>query len=158
MMKTLTLRLLILGGLGLAAAQAKAQTTSTPKPVAEFTGAVANKAEYKVIYQLDNQNPELIKMTLRNMLNALEDPRLKGKLKMELIAYGGGTDVYFKTQPYEPELQALRKQGVLLAQCLNTMKKRNLSKDALFDFVSYVPTGNGELIIRQAQGWAVVHP
>ena len=25
-------------------------------------------------------------------------------------------------------------------------------------YISIVPTGNGELIIRQAAGWALVHP
>ncbi|GAB3843102.1 DsrE family protein [Hymenobacter jeollabukensis] len=137
---------------------ALAQTPAAGKPAAEFTGAVADKAEYKVVYQLDSDDPKLIKQTLRNMKNALEDPRLKGKLQMELVAYGGGTDVYRKAQPYEAELKALQQQGVLLAQCLNTMKERKISKDELFPFVSYVPTGNGELIIRQAQGWAIVHP
>ena len=66
--------------------------------------------------------------------------------------------VFRKDQPYEPELQALKAQGVLLSQCLNTMKERSISKEDLFPFISYVPTGNGELIIRQAQGWSLVHP
>ena len=38
------------------------------------------------------------------------------------------------------------------------MKERNISKEELFPFIAYVPTGNGELIIRQAQGWSLVHP
>lgn len=139
-------------------ATSHAQTTVPGKSAAEYTGAVADKAEYKVVYQLDSDDPKLIKQTLKNMKNALEDPRLKGKLQMELVAYGGGTDVYRKTQPYEADLQALRDKGVIMAQCLNTMKQRNISKEELFPFVSYVPTGNGELIIRQAQGWAIVHP
>ncbi|MBT9395107.1 DsrE family protein [Hymenobacter sp. NST-14] len=123
-----------------------------------FAGATADKSHYHVVYQLDSDDPKLIKMTLRNMKNALEDPRLKGKLQMELVAYAGGTNVFRKDQPYEPELQALKAQGVILAQCLNTLRERNISKEDLFPFVSYVPTGNGELIIRQAQGWALVHP
>jgi hypothetical protein len=28
----------------------------------------------------------------------------------------------------------------------------------LFPFVAIIPSGNGELIIRQAQGWSLVHP
>ena len=110
------------------------------------------------MYQLDSDDPKLIRMTLRNMKNALEDPRLKGKLQMELVAYGGGTDVFRKAQPYEPELLALKEKGVIMAQCLNTMKERSISKEELFPFIFYVPTGNGELIIRQTQGWAIVHP
>ena len=33
-----------------------------------------------------------------------------------------------------------------------------MSKDELLPLISYVPSGNGELIIRQAQGWSLVHP
>ena len=131
---------------------------TTAAVATEFTGAVADQASYKVVYQLDSDDPKLIKMTLRNMKNALEDPRLKGKLQMELVAFAGGVTVFRKDQPYEPELQALKAKGVILAQCLNTIKERNISKEELFPFISYVPTGNGELIIRQAQGWALVHP
>ena len=121
-------------------------------------GGNADQAAYKVVYQLDSDDHKLIKTTLRNMKNALEAPRLKGKLQMKLVAYGGGTDVFRKAQPYEPELLALKEKGVVLAQCLNTMKERNISKEELCPFISYVPTGNGELIIRQTQGWAIVHP
>ncbi|NVO33283.1 DsrE family protein [Hymenobacter lapidiphilus] len=96
-------------------------------------------------------------MTLQNMRNALDDPRLKGRLQMQLVAYGG-TDVFRKAQPYKAELKALQQQGVIMAQCLNTMKERKISKDELFPFIGYVPTGNGELIIWQAQGWAIIHP
>ena len=131
---------------------------TAPAPAPEFTGAVADKAAYKVVYQLDSDDPKLIKMTLRNMRNALEDPRLKGKLQMELVAFAGGVTVFRKDQPYEAELLTLKEKGVILAQCLNTIKERNISKEELFPFISYVPTGNGELIIRQAQGWALVHP
>ena len=141
-------------------------TAQTGKPSADqaafqkgtFTGATADKSHYHVVYQLDSDDPRLIKMTLRNLKNALDDPRLKGKLQAELVAYAGGVTVFRKDQPYEAELLALKAQGVILAECLNTMKERNISKDELFPFISYVPTGNGELIIRQAQGWAIVHP
>ncbi|MCR5890827.1 DsrE family protein [Hymenobacter sp. J193] len=92
------------------------------------------------------------------MKNALADPRLQGKLQLELVVFGGGVDVFRKSQPYEAELRALQQQGVLLAQGQNTMKERQISPDELFAFIAYVPTGNGELIIRQQQGWALVHP
>ena len=91
-------------------------------------------------------------------MNALEDPRLKGKLQAELVVHGGGVAVFKKTNPYESQVKALQAKGVILAECENTLRERNISKDELFDFISFVPSGNGEIIIRQQQGWAVVHP
>ena len=124
----------------------------------DYHGAVADAKSYKVIYFINDSNANRIKATLRNIKNALEDPRLKGKLEVELVVFGDGVEVFKKVNHYDTLLTALQKKGVLLAECLNTMKEREINKDELWDFISFVPTGNGELIIRQAQGWAVVHP
>ena len=77
---------------------------------------------------------------------------------MELVVFGDGVEVFNKVNHYDTLLTALQKKGVLLAEFLNTMKERKISKDELWDFISFVASGNGEVIIRQAQGWAVVHP
>ncbi|HEX8531799.1 MAG TPA: DsrE family protein [Cytophagales bacterium] len=123
-----------------------------------FHGAKADKPFYYAIYQLDSADPKLIAQTLSNMRNAMQDTRLKGKLRLELIAFSDGVAVYQKDHPYEKELLALRENGVILAQCNNTLQERKIAKETLFPFVAIVPSGNGELIIRQAQGWSLVHP
>ena len=123
-----------------------------------FQGAAADQAHYAVTYQLDSDDPKLIQQTLRNIGNALADERLKGKLTVELVAFGNGVAVFRKDQPYAAQLAALKQQGVILAQCQNTMREKKISKDELLPIISYVPSGTGELIIRQAQGWALVHP
>ncbi len=123
-----------------------------------FNGATANLKSYKAIYYLNDSSDKIIKGTLRNIKNAMEDPRLKGKLEVELVAFGDGVEVFKKTNNYDTLLTALQSKGVLLAQCLNTMKERKIDKSELWNFIGYVPTGNGEVIIRQAQGWTVVHP
>lgn len=124
----------------------------------DFHGAVADQDSYKVIYQLNSDDDKVIKGTLRNIMNALDDPRLKGKLEVELVAHSGGVAVFMKSNPYEAQLKALQDRGVILAECENTMRERKIERSQLFDFISYVPSGNGELIIRQQQGWAVIHP
>ena len=158
-------------------AQAQAQTTPmppapapAPAPVltppnavfaakaATYTGAPAPKSHYRAVYQLDSSDPKLINQTLHNMQNALEDPRLKGKLELELVVFSGGTVVFKKDQPYEADVLALQQAGVILAQCANSMKAYKLTKDDMLPYISVVPTGNGELIIRQTAGWVLVHP
>ena len=122
------------------------------------SGATADQAHYNAVYQLDSDDPKLIQQTLRNINNALEDARLKGKITIELVAFGNGTALFRKDQPYEAPLTALKAKGVILSQCLNTLKEKKISKDELLPLIAYVPSGNGELIIRQAQGWSLVHP
>jgi intracellular sulfur oxidation DsrE/DsrF family protein len=131
------------------------QKQTDPK---SFHGAVATAKHYKAVYQLNTDDDKKIMGTLKNISNALEDPRLKGKLELELVVHGGGVAAFKKGSAYEQQLLALQKAGVILAECENTLRERNISKDELFDFISFVPSGNGELIIRQQQGWAIIHP
>lgn len=123
-----------------------------------FTGARATLSSYKALYVLNNGDEKKITGTLRNIKNAMEDPRLKGKLQVELIVFGDGVKVYKKTGPFESRLKDLQQKGVILAQCENTLRERKIDKSTLFPFISYVPSGNGEIIIRHYQGWAVIHP
>lgn len=134
------------------------KTASAQTDPAAFTGATAKLKHYDALYILNSNDDKKIKGTLRNIDNALEDVRLKGKLHVELIAFGDGVAVYMKSGPYEQALKDLQAKGVVLAQCSNTIKERKIDKNDLFPFVSYVPSGNGEIIIRQYEGWAVVHP
>lgn len=132
---------------------AKSQATKKP-----FTGAEATLKNYKALYELNSSDTKTITATLRNINNALEDPRLKGKLEVELIAFGDGLAVYEKSNSFKETLEALQAKGVILAACQNTIRERHIDKNDLFPFISFVPSGNGEIIIRQYQGWAVVHP
>lgn len=144
---------LILVVLAILAKPAIAQQLAAP-----FTGAKASLKNYKALYVLNNGAEKKISGTLRNIKNALEDPRLKGKLEIELIVFGDGVKVYEKTGPFEHTLKDLQAKGVILAQCENTINERHIDKSTLFPFISYVPSANGEIIIRQYQGWAIVHP
>jgi len=123
-----------------------------------FAGATAKLKHYNALYILNSGDEKKIKATLRNIDNAIEDPRLKGKLHVELVAFGDGVAVYMKSNDYEEALKKLQEKGVILAQCSNTIKERKIDKANLFPFIFYVPSGNGEIILRQYEGWATVHP
>ena len=136
----------------------KTQTNKALTNNRQFTGAVADKKEYKAIYQLDSNDPKIIQKAFRNINNALNDARLQGKLKIELVAFSGGTEALLKNSKYENELKDLVLKGVIIVQCNNSLKERDLDREQLFDFIGIVPSGNGELIIRQADGWSVIKP
>lgn len=136
-------------------AQAKEDALQKNK---EFTGAKATLKQYHAIYQLDENNPAIFTKTIRNINNALDDPRLAGKLKIELIAYSGGTAINLKESKYGDQLKQLVERGVIVAQCHNSLVEQKISPDQIYDFIAIVPSGNGELILRQAEGWAIVKP
>lgn len=123
-----------------------------------FTGATAKLKHYNALYILNSSDEKKISSTLRNINNALEDPRLKGKLHVELVVFGDGVAVFMKNSAYEQTLKNLQAKGVILAQCNNTLIERKIDKADLFPFISFVPSGNGEIIIRHYDGWATIHP
>ena len=123
-----------------------------------FDGAKANLKHYNALYVINSIDVKRNTSTLRNIKNALEDPRLKNKLTVELVVFGDGVTVFQKDGPFEETLKSLKEKGVILAQCENTLRERHIDKETLFPFINFVPSGNGEIIIRHYQGWAVVHP
>lgn len=132
--------------------------TASAQSNADFKGAVASLPHYKALYFVDDTASAKIGMTLRNINNAIEDPRLKGKVEVELVAFAGGYTMFLKSGKYGSQLLALQKKGVVLAECENTLRERKIDKATLFDFIGYVPSGNGEIIIRGNEGWTIVHP
>ena len=155
MNKTMMIMIISLLSVGKLSAQTPEDLTKN----ASFQGAIAEKKVYHTIYQLDSNDPKTIEKAIRNINNALDDPRLKGKLTVELITFSGGTEAFLKsTSKYEEQFKKLIARGVIVAQCTNSLKERNLTKEQLFDFIGYVPSGNGELIIRAHQGWNIVKP
>ena len=124
----------------------------------EFTPAKATLDNYKALYIINSSDDHRVKGALRNIANALNDPRLKGKLQIELVVFSDGVEIFKKGSAYEETLKQLKEKGVVLAQCENTLKERKIDKSALYSFISYVPTGNGEIILRHYEGWAIIHP
>lgn len=128
------------------------------KTNAVFEPAKAYKKHYDALYILNEADDKKIRGILRNINNVLNDPRLKSKLHIEVIAFSDGVEMYKKANGYQEILIALKDKGVVFAQCEKTMQERKIEKNELFDFVNYVPSGNGEIILRQYEGWAIVHP
>lgn len=124
----------------------------------DYHGATASRDHYNVIFHLDAGGTPAIKKTLNNIENILHDPRLAGKLHVELIANSKGFDVYVKNNGFEDKLKHLQEEGVILAQCANTLKELHIDRNDLYPFISIVPSGMGEITIREAQGWAYIHP
>lgn len=151
-------RLILLSVIAASLFMTEAKAQQTLEQNKQYNGAIADKQIYKAIYQMDNASPEIIKKTFRNINNLMEDPRLKGKVQIELVAFSGGTEAYRKGSEYENDLKKLIAKGVIVAQCLNTLKEREIEKSELYDFLAYVPTGNGELLIRANEGWTIIKP
>lgn len=147
------LRLLIMSALFFSASASAQSNTEN------FTGAEPSpSATYKVLFILNEGDDKKIRGVIRNINNAIKDPRFGGKLQVELLAFSDGVALFKKENGYDSLLLDLKKKAVLLAQCENTLRERKIGKDKLWPFISFVPSGVGEVIIRQQQGWSSIHP
>lgn len=124
----------------------------------DFQIAKATQKSYQAMYVINESEKNKMDAVLRNIGNALEDPRLKNKLNIVLLAFGGGVEIFKKNNTYEAQLLSLKEKGVVFLQCENTLRERHISKDELYTFIHYTPSGNGEIILRQYEGWAIVKP
>ncbi len=122
-----------------------------------FSPASAPLQQYHALYVI-NESGAKIKSIIGNVINVLNDPRLKGKLFIELLAFGDGIEMLLKVNQYEALLKPLLEKGVVFVQCINTLTGRGISREELYPFVQYVASANGEIILRQYEGWAIVKP
>ncbi|RZD16970.1 MAG: hypothetical protein EVJ46_01665 [Candidatus Acididesulfobacter guangdongensis] len=113
---------------------------------------------YHAIYVISANNKVKMNKIIDNIHNALNDPRLKGHIVVELQAFSAGTHLYFKGNGYKKALLTLKKDGVELAQCANSLYELHIPVSKIYSFVKVVPSAQGEIILREAEGYAYLKP
>ncbi|RZD14186.1 MAG: hypothetical protein EVJ47_08110 [Candidatus Acidulodesulfobacterium ferriphilum] len=122
-------------------------------------GAVSVQGKvYKALYVIDVNKRAVMKKTIKNIKNLLNDPRVKGHIRIELIAFSPGVHIYFKGNGFKNALLKLKKDGVEIAECANTLYELHIPPSKLYSFVKMVPSAQGEIVIREAEGWAYLKP
>ena len=91
-------------------------------------------------------------MAIGNIHNLL---KLDPELVIEMLVHG---EAISKSIGIYDDLEDLSRKGVKFAACNNTMKKMNLDKNEMCDFVTVVPAGVMELVKKQNEGYSYVKP
>ncbi len=113
---------------------------------------------YRVLFHLDEGGRMRAEMVLRNIGNLLAELD-STNVEVELLANGEGLLALLKTPNLHGEtVDLLAAQGVRFAACGVAAKGFGLTKDALLGPVDLVPSGIGELVRKQAEGWAYIRP
>lgn len=98
-------------------------------------------------------------MAIGNIHNLL---KLDPELVIEMLVHGEAIvnleKKISKSLGIYDDLEELSKKGVKFAACNNTMKKMNIDKNEMCDFVTVVPAGVMELIEKQNEGYSYVKP
>jgi len=118
---------------------------------------VSGKMEkYRAVFHLNEDSDSRVAMVFNNIQNLLSDLG-KNQVEVELVANGTGVNALLKANSVTGErIQQLTQEGVQFAVCANSMETLKLKDTALLDHVRVVPSGIGELVRRQAEGWAYI--
>jgi len=112
--------------------------------------------KYKVVFHIDEQ----IKagLVLHNISNLIAD--IGGEnLEIEMVANGDAVKVLVRSDDeFRPMLKELAEKRVVFDACANAMRNLGIQKDELFDFVTVVSSGVGEIVKKQTAGWAYIRP
>jgi intracellular sulfur oxidation DsrE/DsrF family protein len=111
--------------------------------------------KHKIVMQLVDNAPNVQKGLLKQ-LNNLKDG-YGDDVSIEVVCHGPGLDLLHKERSeYEAQLNALKSRGIVFLACENTLKGRNIPKEAIMDGFDFVPMGIGHIVERQEVGWSYI--
>lgn len=108
------------------------------------------------VIHLNDATPERHRTVLRNVRNLSED---MPSLAIEVVLHGDGVAVAVShvSQVADIVLE-LQQRGVVVAVCQNTLRQQQIPESSLLPGMMLVPSGQGELVRRQLEGYAYVKP
>ena len=111
--------------------------------------------KFKVVFHLDEEAKA--DLALHNISNLMTDLG-KENSKIEMVANSDAVKVLVKGIEFEARFEELVKKQVIFCACANAMRNFGIQKEELFDFVTVVSSGIGEIVKKQAAGWAYIRP
>lgn len=123
----------------------------------DFAGC-DNLVRYRVLFHLDEGSTFRLKLTLDNIRNLYTDLG-ETNVRVECVVNGAGVKLFQTHSSAEVEvIQTLITRGVRFVICTNSLAGNDISQNALINGVMFVPSGVGELVKKQAEGWAYIKP
>lgn len=112
--------------------------------------------KYKVIFHIDENSKT--KLVLGNINNLIKDLG-EENLDVELLANSEAVKLMLiESNKFSEQLNNLNLKNVTFTVCANSLHQFNLEKETLFDFCIIVPSGVGELVIKQSSGYVYIKP
>jgi intracellular sulfur oxidation DsrE/DsrF family protein len=112
--------------------------------------------KYEVIFHIDEiGKSELVLGNINNLINDLGEENLE----VELLANSDSVKLMLvDSNEFSEQINSLKQKNVTFAACANSLHQMNLHKEQLFDFCIVVPSGIGELVLKQTSGYAYIKP
>lgn len=79
-------------------------------------------------------------------------------VNIELVNFSSAVTALTPMSPLGTHLKDALKAGIKIVACQNSMNKFKLTIDDMFPGITAVPSGVGELVKRQKEGWVYLQP
>jgi intracellular sulfur oxidation DsrE/DsrF family protein len=116
--------------------------------------AASQGGPFKAVFQVSDADPQKWNLTLNNAKNAQAD--LGPGAVIEIVAFGPGIGMLKAGAEVASRVTEAVGAGVKVVACQNTMRGMHLEPKDMNPQVGYVPSGVGELIRKQAEGYAYI--
>jgi len=110
-----------------------------------------------VVVQVSDADPAKWSLTLNNLRN-LQAELGADATDVELVVYGPGIGMLKADSPVGARVASALQAGVKVSACQNTMQALKLTATDMLPDIGYVPSGVGEIVRRQQQGWSYLRP
>ncbi len=114
---------------------------------------------YKVVFHVDWDDDQVLKMGLANITNLLKDPDSEGS-EIHMVANGQAVRLFRKefADGNRDTIERLHHRGVRFCICNNSLVKLNYSRKDMLRICEVVPAGVAELCRLQQDGCAYIKP
>jgi len=111
--------------------------------------------KYRVVFHLTEiERANLALNNVRNLLAELGEDQVDA----EVVTNSEGVKALLKAGPGAERIDELSAKGVRFVLCSKSLKAMGLEKAEFVTIAEVVPSGTGELVKKQAEGWAYVRP
>lgn len=111
---------------------------------------------HRIVMEVSSDDPKVWEAVLNNIEN-LRQALGAGDTTIELVAHGGGLNMLLDTNGEQAQrMGKLASEGVVLAACENTMRRKKVTRADLLPFATTVDSGVAEVVRKQEEGWSYV--
>jgi intracellular sulfur oxidation DsrE/DsrF family protein len=109
--------------------------------------------KHRVVLQVTSPDTLVWKGLIKNIQHLKE--AWGDQVQLEVVAHGGALGLLVKNQSTQAaRIAEFVKEGVVFVACQNTMRERHVEKSDLLPEAGLVPSGIGEVVLKQEAGWS----
>jgi intracellular sulfur oxidation DsrE/DsrF family protein len=128
--------------------------------------AAENPKQHRIVMHVDQNDPEVVNLTLNNAKNVIEHYRKRGEdVVVEIVTYSAGLHMLrsdtSQVKERIKEMVGQYSRMIKFAACQNTMQgmeKREGHVISIIPEATIVSSGVVELVDLQEQGWSYIRP